>query len=193
MPTETKHARRLSTTWAAYDHMTLGRQSTRNARHRSYIKLKFIKNVCSSCKTLAKPSCYSQSKVPLYIINYNLIILKHKEQWIRCRCNNLEQLIVHSAWRWPTRAETCSGSKNKQTPWSQSASELHRPSDRHLSKKWMPTFADRGCHVVSVMDPYGRILGFLDRSRYFSIKQLLSLYLRGWVDPVPDPLLFFFW
>jgi hypothetical protein len=28
----------------------------------------------------------------------------------------------------------------------------------------------RGCHVVSVMDPYGRILGFLDRSRYFSIK-----------------------
>jgi hypothetical protein len=31
-------------------------------------------------------------------------------------------------------------------------------------------FADRGYHVVSVTDPYGRILGFLDRSRYFSIK-----------------------
>jgi CBS-domain-containing membrane protein len=31
-------------------------------------------------------------------------------------------------------------------------------------------FADRGCHVVSVTDPYGRILGFLDRSHYFSIK-----------------------
>jgi hypothetical protein len=30
-------------------------------------------------------------------------------------------------------------------------------------------FADRVCHVVSVTDPYGRILGFLDRSRYFSI------------------------
>jgi hypothetical protein len=28
--------------------------------------------------------------------------------------------------------------------------------------------------VVSVTDPYGRILGFLDRSRYSSIKQLLS-------------------
>jgi hypothetical protein len=28
----------------------------------------------------------------------------------------------------------------------------------------------KGCHVVSVTDPYGRILGFLDRSRYFSIK-----------------------
>jgi hypothetical protein len=31
-------------------------------------------------------------------------------------------------------------------------------------------FADRWYHVVSVTDPYGRILGFIDRSRYFSIK-----------------------
>jgi hypothetical protein len=31
-------------------------------------------------------------------------------------------------------------------------------------------FADRECHVVSVTDPYGRSFGFLDRSRYFSIK-----------------------
>jgi hypothetical protein len=27
-----------------------------------------------------------------------------------------------------------------------------------------------GCQVVSVTDPYARILRFLDRSRYFSIK-----------------------
>jgi hypothetical protein len=38
---------------AACDHVTLGRHSTRIARHRSYIKLTFIKNFCSSCKTLA--------------------------------------------------------------------------------------------------------------------------------------------
>jgi hypothetical protein len=31
----------------------------------------------------------------------------------------------------------------------------------------MPTFEDRGCYVVSVTDPYGYNLGFLDRSRYF--------------------------
>jgi hypothetical protein len=31
-------------------------------------------------------------------------------------------------------------------------------------------FADIECHVVSVTDPYGRILGFIDRNRYFSIK-----------------------
>jgi hypothetical protein len=78
----------------------------------------------------------------------------------------------------------------EKTPWSESASELYRPSDRSLSAKWLPTFVDKGCHVVSVTDPYGRILGFLDRSRYF-FHVAPQLYSRGWVDPVPDPLLFF--
>jgi hypothetical protein len=69
----------------------------------------------------------------------------------------------------------CSHSKpdfkvNIKTPWSESVSELCRPSDRRLLTKWLPTFAYRGCHVVSVTDPYGHILGFLGRSRYFSIK-----------------------
>jgi hypothetical protein len=58
------------------------------------------------------------------------------------------------------------GRENTQKkPWPESASELYRPSDRHLSAKLVPTFADRGCHVVSVTDPYGRNLEFLDRSR----------------------------
>jgi hypothetical protein len=50
------------------------------------------------------------------------------------------------------------------TPWHESASELYRQSHRRLSAKLVPTFADRGYHVVSVTDPYGLILGFLDRS-----------------------------
>jgi hypothetical protein len=29
-----------------------------------------------------------------------------------------------------------------------------------MSAKLVPTSADIGCHVVSVTDPYGRILGF---------------------------------
>jgi hypothetical protein len=48
------------------------------------------------------------------------------------------------------------------------------PSDRRLLANLVPTFADRGCHVVSMTDPYGRILGFLDRSSYFSSEQLLN-------------------
>jgi hypothetical protein len=33
------------------------------------------------------------------------------------------------------------------------------------------------------------ILGYLDRSRYFFFQVAPQLYSRGWVDPVPDPLL----
>jgi hypothetical protein len=62
-------------------------------------------------------------------------------------------------------------------------------SDRRLSAKLVPTFADRGCHVVSVTDPYKRIIGFLDRSHYFFFQVAPQLYSRGWVDPVQDPLL----
>jgi CBS-domain-containing membrane protein len=43
-----------------------------------------------------------------------------------------------------------------------------RPSDRRLSAKLVPVFSDRGCHVFNVTDPYDRILGFIDRSHYFS-------------------------
>jgi hypothetical protein len=41
--------------------------------------------------------------------------------------------------------------------------ELYRPSDCRLSAQFVPTSAGRGCHVVSMTDPYSSILGFLDR------------------------------
>jgi hypothetical protein len=53
----------------------------------------------------------------------------------------------------------------------------------------VPAFADRGCRVVSATDPHSRILGFLDRSRYYFFPAASQLHSRGWVDPVPDPLL----
>jgi hypothetical protein len=55
----------------------------------------------------------------------------------------------------------------QQTLWPESESELYQPSNRRLSAKIVPTFADIGCHVVSITDPYDRILGFLDRRRSF--------------------------
>jgi hypothetical protein len=75
------------------------------------------------------------------------------------------------------------------TPWLESASELYRPSDCRFSAKLVPTFADRGSHMISVTDPYGHILGSLDRSRYFFFQIAPQLYSRGQVDPVSDPLL----
>jgi hypothetical protein len=38
-------------------------------------------------------------------------------------------------------------------PWPESASELYRPDDCRLSTKLVPTFADRGCRVVSARIP----------------------------------------
>jgi hypothetical protein len=75
------------------------------------------------------------------------------------------------------------------TPWPECTIELYRPSDRRLSAKLVPTFADRRCHMVSVTDSYGHILDFLDRSRYFFLYIAPQLYSRDWVDPVPNPIL----
>jgi hypothetical protein len=66
--------------------------------------------------------------------------------------------------------------KKTKPPWPESAIELYRPNDRRLSAKLVPTFADRGCHVVSVTYPYASILGFLDRSRYFIFQVAPHLY-----------------
>jgi hypothetical protein len=59
------------------------------------------------------------------------------------------------------------------------------PTERPpLVGKLVPTFADRGCHVVSVPDSYCRILGFLDRSRHIFFQVAPQFNSRGWVDPV---------
>jgi hypothetical protein len=47
-------------------------------------------------------------------------------------------------------------SELNSNPWPESVNELYRPSDRRLLAKLVQTFVDRGCHVVSATDPYGR-------------------------------------
>jgi hypothetical protein len=69
--------------------------------------------------------------------------------------------------------------KKKEIPLPEPASEQYRPSDRRLSAKLVPIFVDKECHVVSVTDPYGRILGFLFRSRQFFFQVAPQLYSRG--------------
>jgi hypothetical protein len=56
-------------------------------------------------------------------------------------------------------------------------SELCRSSDRRLSAKSVPTFAGRGSHVVSVTDPYCRILRIsrLGNEQMDLVNQLLRL------------------
>jgi hypothetical protein len=88
-----------------------------------------------------------------------------------------------------TCTATLKNTKKNSTPWPESASELYQPSYRRLSAKLVATFVDRRCNVVSVADPYCRILFFIDRSRYFLFQAAPQLYSRGWMDPVRDPLL----
>jgi hypothetical protein len=67
--------------------------------------------------------------------------------------------------------------------WPQSASEQYRPSDRRLSAKLVQTFEDSRCRVACVTDPYGSVLGFLDRIQ--SLHYLSSAY-----SVIPRHLLF---
>jgi hypothetical protein len=54
------------------------------------------------------------------------------------------------------------------------------PTERPpLDGEVIAKFAVRGCHVASVTDPYGRIFGFLDRSRYYFFQVAPQLYSRG--------------
>jgi hypothetical protein len=72
----------------------------------------------------------------------------------------------------PITEPVCDSSTNrvggrKKTPWTEPVSELYRPSNRRLSAKLVPTFANGGCRMVSPTDKHDRILGFLNRSCYF--------------------------
>jgi hypothetical protein len=46
-----------------------------------------------------------------------------------------------------------------------------------------PTFVDRECRIVSAVDLYGRILGFLDRSRYSCHQAAISIVLTRLKGP----------
>jgi hypothetical protein len=54
-------------------------------------------------------------------------------------------------------------------------------------------FAYRGCHAVTVTDPYGRILYFLDRSRYFFLSSISSVVLTTLSGPRSRPTTFFWY
>jgi hypothetical protein len=97
---------------------------------------------------------------------------------------SLSRLLFASEFHSLALADLCS--HRKKTPLPESAREVYTD--------WATSSYRRNqrctcCHVVSVTDPYARILGFLDRSRNFFFQVVPQLYSRGWVNSVPDPLL----
>jgi hypothetical protein len=130
-------------------------------------------------------------KTSLYVWNVNLLwLLAYYRQNISEFLFNMEKCTyplittvntsshLHKKKLWP-----------KKIPWPESASELYRPSDRCLSAKLVPTFADRRCNVVNAKNPYSCILKFLDWSHYYFIQVAPQLQSWGCVSPVPDSLL----
>jgi hypothetical protein len=79
-------------------------------------------------------------------------------------------LFIYGTAHIPDHVTSSNGGEKKQL---HGLNPLANYTDRATAACWRSdcqVFADRGCHVVSVTDPYGRILNFLDRSRNFSIK-----------------------
>jgi hypothetical protein len=105
------------------------------------------------------------------VIWKNLIFSLHWKVIFACWQNNLK----------------CSNKQTKQTKsvfWVHMGTILTKQP--LLSAKLVPTFADRG---VPCSQRNGRNLRFLGRSHYFLFWVVPQLHSRGWVDPIPDPLL----
>jgi hypothetical protein len=144
-------------------------------------------------------ACYGDSFTCFTLWNVRSFIWISLQMMILTVLGVLHLKVIHvlSTFRWyePSTYWLCSaverkveiwtilseGKKSKKSEWPESAS--------HLSTTLVPTFADRRCHVVSLTDHYGRMVGFLDRSRHFFFQVTPQLYSRGWVVLVPDPLL----
>jgi hypothetical protein len=91
------------------------------------------------------------------------------------KCSIRSQYCIRPSWHTFSSFSCPQSCKNKQTKkkqtlWPESASELYRPSERHLSTNLVPNFADRGVAKSALRIACGSNLAFLDRSRYFSIK-----------------------
>jgi hypothetical protein len=113
-------------------------------------------------------------------------VMEMAKQGTKCRSR---YRFFWNVWRsMPHTTRRYMGGGGGTNSWPESPSELYRPSDCCLLTKLVSIVADRGCHV-SVTNPYGRNLDFLDQSCYFLFQIAPQLYSRGSVDPVPDPLL----
>jgi hypothetical protein len=141
-----------------------------------------------SCPLLYSAICSFYSLYVLIPPRTNLPPLSHtRESEGRLGCTYSGSRSCLLSLRYAT--EVTNNKQQTTARWPESAIELYWSSHRRLSAKLMPTFADRGCRVVSTMDPHGRILGFIDRSRYFYFQVVSQLYSRDWANPIPDPLL----
>jgi hypothetical protein len=88
----------------------------------------------------------------------------------------LKYVFLTSVWWEGSQLKT-----SIKTPWPEPASELYRPSDRRLSAKLVPTFAERWVSRSQDKDRGSMSLAFRDLSliRNFGIQSLATSYLEA--------------
>jgi hypothetical protein len=127
---------------------------------------------------------------PSSCVGYFIIICLKDSLRSRTWPSNFTSLkgCLYLTYQWAGNIKKCCPSIKELHGLSPRANYTHRARPP-LSAKLVATSTDSVCQVVSVTDPYDRILGFVDRSRYFLFQVASQLYSRGWVYPVLDPLL----
>jgi hypothetical protein len=142
-------------------------------------------------------TCISRSHT-FFVFTRRFVSLSH-DQVINLLTTLFFRLLIFLLWQvfanWISVANMATIAEDFRYKKNSVASVRERtiPTERPPSVSEVSSnfFKLEGANVVSVTNPYGRILGFLDRSRYYCFQVAPQLYSRGWVDPVPDPLLFF--
>jgi hypothetical protein len=105
-------------------------------------------------------------------------------QWCCFKCQNINFTYMHYLCEY-----VCKIKKLNPITWVR---ERTTPTERsplvgEISANFLQL---EGAAWSAWRTPYGRILGFIDRSSSFFFQLAPQLYSRGWVGPVPDPLLF---
>jgi hypothetical protein len=144
---------------------------------------------------LSNSGWYKPSSEPSRV--YWIVILKSKHvQCSKFALHTLIQKVSHEnkkifkEWMWSRKERLRSARERRKLNSVAWVSDRTIPTERpQLVHEVSANFAYRGSHVVSVTDPCGSNLDFLDQSHYFFFQPAPQLYSRGWVDPVPDPLL----
>jgi hypothetical protein len=113
-----------------------------------------VEILCCSCRSLVTYSCIRE-----------VTFSDHLELRSRSLSSTFRRFHISKSFSDTYHPKT----KTKPHGLSPRANYTNRATVSCLRSDYQ-LFADRECHVVNVTDPYARILGFLDRSRYFSIK-----------------------
>jgi hypothetical protein len=121
-------------------------------------------------------SIHRNSHVLILLPPLHLMVRKQYMRYISFRFVSVSSNNISFALQIMFQNETNNNNNNKSVVLVRC--ELYRPRHRRLSATLVPSFADRRFYVLSLTESYGRILGFLDRSRYFLFQVAHQFYWR---------------